>query len=92
LANARLNIAAVSSGLVAAAAGTALAAFTGSGTPVLYLAAALLLTGGVLALRLPERVDEEPRRRAGGRWQRPRGGWLRSRGRRRPPQDVYRRR
>jgi MFS family permease len=57
-ANARLNIAAVSAGLVAAAIGTAVAATTGSGTSVLYLAAAVLLTGGVLALRLPEQVDE----------------------------------
>ena len=58
-ANARLNIAAVSSGLVAAALGTGIVSLTGSGTTVLYLAAAILLVGGVLALRLPERVDEE---------------------------------
>jgi len=58
--NARLNIAAVSSGLVAAGAGTALVRVTGSSALALYLASVLLLTGGVLALRLPERVDEPP--------------------------------
>ncbi|HVM27971.1 MAG TPA: MFS transporter [Mycobacteriales bacterium] len=57
-ANARLNIAAVSSGLVAAGIGTAIVRATGSSEVALYLASVLLITGGVLALRLPEHVDE----------------------------------
>jgi hypothetical protein len=64
-ANARLNIAAVSSGLVAAGIGTGLARLTGTGTVTLYLASVLLVAGGVLALRLPEQVDEPPSREPG---------------------------
>jgi hypothetical protein len=65
-ANARLNIAAVSSGLVAAALGSVIVRITGSGELALYLASVLLITGGVLALRLPEQVDEAPRVEDGG--------------------------
>lgn len=61
-ANARLNIAAVSAGLLAAALGTVLVRLTGAETAALYVASLLLITGGVLALRLPEHVDEAPRR------------------------------
>jgi TRAP-type C4-dicarboxylate transport system permease small subunit len=64
-ANARLNIAAVSSGLVAAGLGTAILRVTGSSELALYLASVLLITGGVLALRLPEHVDEPPGREPG---------------------------
>ena len=58
-ANARLNIAAVSSGLVAAAVGTVLVRLGGSEL-ALYVASVVLIAGGVLALRLPEHVDEPP--------------------------------
>jgi hypothetical protein len=64
-ANARLNIAAVSATLVAVAIGTAFNAVTGSSRLTLYVASVVLLTGGVLALRLPERVDEPARREPG---------------------------
>jgi hypothetical protein len=66
-ANARLNIAAVGGGLVAAAVGTALVRVTGSSALALYLASVVLLAGGVLALRLPEQVDEPPAADAGAR-------------------------
>jgi hypothetical protein len=55
--NARLNVAAVTAGAGAAAIGAGISAVAGSG-PVLRLASVLLLLGGVLALRLPEHVDE----------------------------------
>lgn len=61
-ANARLNIAAVSATVVAATVGGALAKATGSGRWALYLASVALVAGGVLALRLPEHVDEPPQR------------------------------
>ncbi|MEX2291391.1 MAG: MFS transporter [Mycobacteriales bacterium] len=57
-ANARLNVAAVTAGAGAAAVGSGLVALTGSSGWVLRLASLLLLTGAVLALRLPEHVDE----------------------------------
>ena len=57
--NARLNIAAVSAGAGAAGVGWALAAVLDSGW-VLRLASVVLIAGGVLALRLPEHVDEAP--------------------------------
>ena len=57
-ANARLNVAAVTSGAAAAAVGSALVAVTGSSAWALRLATLLLLTGAVLALRLPAHVDE----------------------------------
>ena len=57
-ANARLNVAAVAAGAAAAGIGSALVAVTGSSAWTLRLASLLLLTGGVLALRLPEHVDE----------------------------------
>ena len=57
-ANARLNVAAVTAGAAAAAAGSAIVAVSGSSGWVLRLASLLLLTGAVLALRLPEHVDE----------------------------------
>jgi hypothetical protein len=56
-ANARLNVAAVTSAAGAAAVGSGLAALAGSGW-VLRLASVLFLAGGILALRLPEHVDE----------------------------------
>ena len=62
-ANARLNIAAVSAGGVAAALGSGVSALLGSGA-VLRLASVVLIVGGVLALRLPEHVDEAPDREA----------------------------
>jgi hypothetical protein len=55
--NARLNVAAVTAGAGAAAVGSGVTAVLGSGA-VLYLASVLLLAGGVLALRLPEHVDD----------------------------------
>lgn len=64
-ANARLNIAAVSSGLVAAAVGTLLVRLGGSEV-ALYVASVVLVAGGILALRLPEQVDE-PAADAGSR-------------------------
>ena len=57
--NARLNVAAVTAGAGAAAVGAGVGALFGSGT-VLRLASVLLILGGVLALRLPEHVDEPP--------------------------------
>ena len=57
-ANARLNVAAVAAGAGAAAIGSGLAAVTSSDW-VLRLASLLLLTGGVLSLRLPAHVDEQ---------------------------------
>ena len=62
--NARLNVAAVSAGAGAAAIGWALAAVLDSGW-VLRLASLVLIVGGVLALRLPEHVDEQPDRAPG---------------------------
>ena len=64
-ANARLNVAAVTAGATAAGVGSVLVAITGSSGWVLRLASLLLLTGGVLALRLPEHVDEPPPREPG---------------------------
>jgi len=58
--NARLNIAAVAAGAVAAGLGAAISTVTGSSSWVLRLATVLLIVGGVLALRLPEQVDEAP--------------------------------
>jgi hypothetical protein len=58
-ANARLNVAAVTAGAAAAAVGSALVAVTDSSGWALRLASLLLITGAVLALRLPERVDEQ---------------------------------
>jgi hypothetical protein len=63
--NARLNIAAVSAGLVAAVVGTALVRLTGSSALTLYVASVVLLAGGVLALRLPEHVDDPPQSEPG---------------------------
>lgn len=57
-ANARLNVAAVAAGAGAAALGAGIAAATSSDW-VLRLASLLLLTGGVLSLRLPDHVDEQ---------------------------------
>jgi len=57
--NARLNVAAVTAGAGAAAIGSGIAALFGSGM-VLRVASVVLLLGGVLALRLPEHVDEAP--------------------------------
>jgi len=57
--NARLNIAAVSASAVAAGLGWAVGALLG-GSWVLRLASLVLIVGGVLALRLPEHVDEPP--------------------------------
>lgn len=57
--NARLNVAAVTAGAGAAAVGSGIAALFGSGT-VLRVASVVLLLGGMLALRLPEHVDEAP--------------------------------
>jgi len=62
-ANARLNIAAVSASAGAAAIGSGLSALLGSDW-VLRLASLVLIVGGVLALRLPEHVDEAPDREA----------------------------
>jgi hypothetical protein len=56
-ANARMNVAAVAAGVGAAAVGSGIAAVT-SADWVLRLATLLLLTGGVLSLRLPSHVDE----------------------------------
>ncbi len=56
-ANARLNIAAVTAGAGAAALGSGLSALAGPSW-VLRVASLLLVAGGVLSLRLPERVDE----------------------------------
>jgi MFS family permease len=56
-ANARLNVAGVAASSLTAAVGAAVSKTLG--TPyVLYLASVLLLTAGVLALRLPAHVDE----------------------------------
>jgi hypothetical protein len=55
--NARLNVAAVTAGAAAAGVGSVLASLFGTGT-VLRVASLVLLAGGVLALRLPEHVDE----------------------------------
>ena len=60
-ANARLNIAAVSASAVAAGLGSGISALVGPGW-VLRLASVVLILGGVLALRLPEHVDEAPDR------------------------------
>jgi hypothetical protein len=60
-ANARLNIAAVSASAVAAGLGSGMSALLGPGW-VLRLASVVLIVGGVLALRLPEHVDEAPDR------------------------------
>ncbi len=57
-ANARLNVAAVAAGAAAAALGSGIAAVTSSDW-VLRLASLLLLTGGVLSLRLPGHVDSQ---------------------------------
>jgi MFS family permease len=65
-ANARLNVAAVTAGAAAAAVGSAIVAVTDSSGWVLRLATLLLLTGAVLALRLPAHVDE-PMERPGER-------------------------
>ena len=59
-ANARLNVAAVLAGSVAAAVGAALTAATGSSSWALRLASVLLILGAVLSLRLPAQVDEAP--------------------------------
>ena len=56
-ANARLNIASVAAGTAAAGVGTGISALVGSGW-VLRLASVLLITAAVLALRLPQHVDE----------------------------------
>jgi hypothetical protein len=56
-ANARMNVAAVTAGAVAAALGSGLSALAGSAW-VLRLASVVLIVGGVLALRLPPHVDE----------------------------------
>ena len=58
-ANARLNIAAVTASAAAAGIGSAIVAVTDSSDLVLRLASLLLITGGVLALRLPQHVDEQ---------------------------------
>lgn len=58
-ANARLNVAAVAAGAGAAAVGSGLVAVTGSSAWTLRLASLVLIVGGVLALRLPEHVDEQ---------------------------------
>jgi hypothetical protein len=60
-ANARLNIAAVSASAAAAGVGSGINALLGPGW-VLRLASLVLIVGGVLALRLPEHVDEAPDR------------------------------
>ena len=65
-ANARLNIAAVAPAPAPPASGRASARCSGRGW-VLRLASVLLIVGGVLALRLPEHVDEAPRPRVAGR-------------------------
>lgn len=57
-ANARLNVAAVAAGAGAAALGSGIVAVTSSDW-VLRLASVLLLTGGVLSLRLPGHVDSQ---------------------------------
>jgi len=58
-ANARLNVAAVATALLGAGVGAAVSSLGGPGT-VLRLASLVLIVGGVLALRLPEHVDEPP--------------------------------
>ncbi len=58
-ANARLNVAAVASSSLAAALGAGVSKAFGI-PAVLYLASVVLLTAGVLALRLPAHVDEHP--------------------------------
>ncbi|MCU1589623.1 MAG: Major facilitator superfamily 1 [Frankiales bacterium] len=58
-ANARLNIAGTASSSAAAAVGAVVAKTLGASW-VLYAASLLLLAAGVLALRLPSRVDEAP--------------------------------
>ena len=63
-ANARLNVAAVAAGAVAAGVGSGVSALVGSSW-VLRLASLLLIAGGALSLRLPEHVDEPPHRDAG---------------------------
>ncbi len=55
--NARLNVAAVASGGLAAAVGFAIASTLGTAW-VLRLATVLFLAAGVVALRLPDRVDD----------------------------------
>jgi MFS family permease len=60
-ANARLNIAAVTAGALAAGLGSGISALVGSDW-VLRLASLVLIVGGVLALRLPAHVDEPPDR------------------------------
>ena len=62
--NARLNIAAVGAGAAAAGIGWALGVLLDGGW-VLRLASVVLIAGGVLALRLPEHVDEAPDRAPG---------------------------
>ena len=57
--NARLNVAAVGAGAVAAAVASGISALLGPGW-VLRVASLLLITGGVLSLRLPAHVDEAP--------------------------------
>jgi MFS family permease len=57
-ANARLNVASVASASVSAAVGGLLLAVTGSGAWTLRLAALVLLAAAVLAVRLPDHVDE----------------------------------
>lgn len=56
-ANARLNVAAVGASSLAAALGAVVAKLAGTAW-VLYLASLLLVTAGVLAVRLPSHVDE----------------------------------
>lgn len=58
-ANARLNVAAVAASSLTAAVGAGVGRTLGVDW-VLYLASLLLLTAGVLALRLPAHVDEAP--------------------------------
>ena len=62
-ANARMNVASVASGSVAAAVGAGLGALVGAGW-VLRLAGVVLLAGAVVALKLPTQVDEERAPRA----------------------------
>ena len=73
-ANARLNVAAVTAGAGAAAIGAAIAATLGPGA-VLRIASLVLITGAVLSLRLPERVDEalDPQAPPTGRFRLSRG-------------------
>lgn len=60
-ANARLNIAAVATSSLAACIGAGISKTLGINW-VLYLASTLLVSAGVLALRLPPHVDETPAR------------------------------